>query len=114
MSLSDDPLLVFSALRFHEGPSFALPILRRSIDSRLRFVQEIDERLDVVTGFKVLDGELSKATVLPTARISTIGQPQIYVFISKDEVMHVGSLAELELPLREFLSGCLDHPAVSL
>jgi hypothetical protein len=114
MSVNYDELPVLAALRFNEGATFALPIFQDPADPNHCLVQEIDERLDLVIGFKVLDGDTSAAIAPRNRAVSIVGKPQIYVFVTEDGCAHAGPLSELETTLRTFVIAHPNHPAVCL
>jgi hypothetical protein len=98
-----------------DQPGFALPIFAHLDDSRLRVVQEIDELLGTIVGYRLLDDDLSssgvKAFYGPLARI---GGPVVHAFISNNGAINAGTLAELTPVLRAFVLNNPHHPAVTL
>jgi signal transduction histidine kinase len=115
MLLNTSQLPVLAAIRFNrEGPGFALPILRHPNDAKLQAIQEVDEQLDVVSSFRVLDGDATSAMPIRNGPFSIIGQPQIYVFVTEAKTAHVGTLAQLKPFLRAFVVRCSDYPAIAL
>ena len=77
-------------------------------------IQEVDEQLDVVSGFRVLDGDAADAIPICNGRISEVGRPQIYVLVTENNTVHAGTLTELEPILRSFALRSSDHPAIAL
>jgi hypothetical protein len=108
-------LQVSAAIRLQkEGPGFALPLFRNYFNLHEFFVQEIDEYLNVVSGFSAFIGDVSTAIKVDNGPVIHIGMPQIFVFITDDNLIHTGNVREIASVLRAFVSENVNRVALTL
>jgi hypothetical protein len=80
---------------------FAIPVFRYPDDPSLLAVQEIDELNGRIRGFRILED--SNAPLISVPRLTaSVGDDQVYAFISSSNAVHVGSLQALRPSLASF------------
>lgn len=92
---------------------FALPVLAVPDEPNIRAIQEIDEYLNIVRAFRVLNYDTLELHPLESSVAAKIGGDIIHVFISNKQV-HVGSIKVLEPILRDFISSFPNQVSISI
>ncbi len=108
-------LPVIEFLPYHEtSPCFALPLLAHPHHKSLRVVQKVDEVLNVISGFSVLEDYIAKDAVPINGPLAKVGENLIHVFVTEKNEAFAGRLQDLDSILREFINRCPTKTAVIL
>jgi hypothetical protein len=108
-------LPVIECLPFRKGkPGFALPLLAHPEYSDLRFVQQVDEYRNFISGFKILEDYALGDAIPVNGPLAAVGGDLVHVFVTENGLPYAGKLNDLCPVMDGFISRHPNEHAVIL
>lgn len=115
LSARQESLVVVGGLPYNTtGPSFLLPVLQKTGEPEKSYIQVPNELTGTILDFVKLDDDLACARLATNPLPVSIGENLIYGFSATGFDCQLGTLAELEAPLRMFLQQNPEQVAIAL